>query len=319
MTVLCYDSTMETTTTTEGRHDEHRPVNLVTEDYDYVECYDSQAGVGPCPTTGDPVILEAYRRAVDAHRKHMERLRNLVATSSVKRGLTQCHHCGAHIRYGALLHHRPTDTFIAVGETCLENRFERATQEFHNLRKAAQLDREKQRIVAEKNAFVEANPDLGFMLNDPNHNSWPIDARDNSFVIDVTARLRRYGSISDRQVNAVRKAIQRDRERRLERAQEEWIPVPNHGERERIEGVVLSTRWDEGYEGDMVQKMLLRVETTGGNFKLWGNAPSRLNVQKGDRVRFTVRWNRSDKDDYFGFFRMDSGSKPELVEEEETS
>jgi hypothetical protein len=311
--------TTNTSTQAKGRRDVHRPVNLVTEDYDYVEAYDSQLSLPPMPIGGDEEVLRVWRSACEAVRNYMRDLRDKVATSSVHRGLSQCHHCGAHIRYGALLRHRPTDTYIAVGEICLENRFERATEEFQRLRKAAQLDRERVRKQEQINEFCEANPDLGFMANDPREfpASWPIDARENSFVLDVAAKLRHYGSISERQINAVRKAVKRDRERRLERAQEEWIPVPSRDERVRVEGVVLSTRWDHGYQGDLVQRMLLRVETTGGNYKIWGNAPSRLNVQRGDRIRFTVRITRSDRDDYFGFFKMDSGSRAELVEQGE--
>ncbi len=304
---------MENSTST-ARRDEHRPVNLVTEDYTYVEAYDSQLLPPYPPFSLDETVLTAWRQAVAEYRRYMQGLRDKVATSSVQRGLSQCHHCGAHIRYGAILHHRPTDTYIAVGETCLENRFERATAEFQKLRKAAQLDRERQRLVALKNEFVEANPDLAFMLENPNEAEYPADAR-NDFVFDVARKLRLYGSISDRQIDAVRSSIARTAARREERETEVWLPVPDHGERTRIEGVVLSTRWDVTRFGD-VQKMLLRVETPEGNFKLWGNAPSRINVDRGDRLRFTCRFERSDKDDLFGFFKMDSGSNPELVEKE---
>lgn len=303
---------MENSTNT-ARRDEHRPVNLVTEDYEYVEAYDSCLAFPPMPDSQDAEILAVWRAACDAIRSYMQGLRDKVATSSVNRGLTQCHHCGAHIRYGALMHHTPSDTYIAVGEVCLENRFERATKEFQRLRKAAQLDRERQRIISLKNEFVEANPDLGFMLNNPAENSWPRDAR-NDFIEDVARRLRIYGSISDKQIDAVRSSIARTAARREERETEVWLPVPDHGERERIEAVVLNERWDDGQFGP-VQKMLLRVETPEGNFKLWGNAPSRIVVTRGDRLQFTCRWKRSDKDDFFGFFKLDSGSRAELVEE----
>lgn len=58
-------------------------------------------------------------------------------------GSGQCSHCGAHIRYAALMGHEPTKTLLYVGETCLDNRFEMTKAEFDRLRKAASLNRER--------------------------------------------------------------------------------------------------------------------------------------------------------------------------------
>lgn len=65
----------------------------------------------------------------------------------------QCGHCGAHLRYVALMIHEGSKEMIWVGETCLAGRFESLTKaQFDQLRKTAKLDRERQAKLA---AFQE--------------------------------------------------------------------------------------------------------------------------------------------------------------------
>jgi hypothetical protein len=142
------------------RNDAHAPSNLVTEDYEYIFAAD---------------LNTAW--AVNLDREFLGELLNYDPALAT-RGQSQCHHCGAHLRYAAWLRHVPTGYTIVVGETCLDNRFGRATADFHALRKQAQLDREAQRIKTAIADFVDANPDLAFMA-DKNHE------HTNEFVADV--------------------------------------------------------------------------------------------------------------------------------------
>jgi hypothetical protein len=248
------------------------------------------------PMSQDPEVLRVWRAACDAIRKYMEELRRKVATSAVKRGLSQCHHCGAHIRYGAILLHKPTETYIAVGETCLENRFERATAEFQRLRKAAQLDREAQRIRKAVAEFVEENPDLAFMAD----GDLTRETTSNDFIQDVAQRLRMYGSISERQTAAVRKALVRDKEREEARANENWVPIPQVG-KVTVTGTILSLKWKETQYG-ATQKMLLKVPHGDGDYKVWVSVPKALhNPEKGDEVSIVGNLEVSDDDPCFGF------------------
>lgn len=290
---------MKSTTT---RTDVHSPKSLVTEDYDYVMSVDNRAGDNlPPMTPPSEWLIEQMRRRAEAAR--------LVASSPLNRGLSQCHHCGAHIRWSAVLHHRPSDTHIAVGETCLDNRFERATEEFQQLRKAAELDREKMRIRTARLAFVEANPDLAWMDSDDPEDV-PEATRHNEFVLDVARKLRRYGELSDKQVNAVRSSIQRDIERAAKRAAEKWVRIPQEG-RIEVTGVILSTKWIENDFGT-TEKMLLKVDHGDGAYKLWMTVPSKAGyVEAGDQITVRVKIERSRDDETFGF-----GSRPSYVSSE---
>lgn len=291
------------------RTDAHAPVNLVTEDYEYVFAADTN---GPWALHLDRDFLLELNGNPDPSDPHP-------ATN-------QCSHCGQYLRYVAWLRHLPTGYVITVGETCLDNRFSQATDAFQALRKGAALDRKAQRIVKLRNEFVAANPDLAF-LNDKDHE------HTNSFVADVARKLRRYGELSERQVDAVRRSIVRDAEFAAKRAEQQaadaetnWIPVPSG--RIVVEGVVLSAKWKDSDFGSNL-KLLIQVDTAAGSFKVYGNAPISLlgrnewddegqisvpAVGRGDKVRFTATVERApwSDDEFFGTFKRPA--KAEIVE-----
>lgn len=73
-------------------------------------------------------------------------------------GMGRCSHCGAWLRYTAVLLHRPTGNLVCVGETCLDTRFSGMSKdEFDRLRKAAALARQSAAKLAAFNAALETN------------------------------------------------------------------------------------------------------------------------------------------------------------------
>lgn len=267
------------------RNDPHSPANLVTEDYEYIfaEVNHIDGVPGWVLRLGD-FGLEMSRR--------------IHSDDTMGRGTHQCHHCGARLNYFAVLEHKPTGKLIVVGETCLDNRFERSTADFQKLRKQAELDRAKMRIKKAVAAFVDANPDLAFMADKDHEHT-------NGFVADVSRKLRLYGELSERQVEAVRKSIVRDAEyaarkaqEAADRAAEELSPVIEG--KQQVSGEVLSTRWQDSDFGS-VKKMLVKDDR---GFKVWGTVPSNiLDTEKGDRVVFSATITKSDDDESFGFYK----------------
>lgn len=275
--------------TTMTRTDVHAPKNLVTEDYEFVFCEVNYL---------EDVPGWVLRRGDWG----MEMARWIGRTDKLGRSTNQCHHCGTRINYFAVLKHIPTGDAIVVGETCLENRFERATAEFHKLRKQAQLDRERQRIRKAREAFVEQNPDLAWLNGD--EDDVPESIRWSDFVWDLRSKFRRYADLSDKQVAALRRTIEKSN--RPKAPEPTWIDVPVEG-RHEVTGKVLARKT---YENDfgITRKMLVQVGPDSGAWKLWTTVPRHLNPDRGDEITIRVTVKRSDDDSTFA-----RGSRPTEV------
>ncbi len=253
------------------RTDVHSPANLVTEDYSLILTADNEGRPGWVLLNGE---------------FGLEMARHLARTDRLGRGTHQCHHCGARIRYFAILEHVPTGDYIAVGETCLD-RFDLTTDAFHALRRQAELDRQAQRIRKAIDAFVQANPDLAWM-GDRNADG-PEASLGNMFVQDIARKLRTYGELSQRQVDAVRTAITRDADRAARIAADPtvWVNAPEG--RIQITGEVLTVKFqDSDYGGSW--KMLVKVTGQGEHeaWKIWTTVPSALDVERGDSITIKV-------------------------------
>lgn len=268
-----------------SRTDIHRPAALVTEDYSFIAAFDTQQGIA-----NKPEAYVTWRNDLFAK----------VFATNDERGMNQCHHCGARMRYTGVLLHTPTGQHIAVGETCMDNRFALATNEFQALRKAAELDRAAHRIVKAVEAFVLANVDLAWLAS-KDHTSFPFGLATNWFVCDVARKLRQYGDLSERQIEAIRKAAAQAEVRANTPVIEEVL-VPVVEGRIVITGTVLTTKWqDSDYGGSL--KMLVKDER---GFKVWGTVPSSVNVDRGDTITFTATVEAKEGEIGFGFFKRPS-------------
>lgn len=241
-----------------------------------------------------------------------------------------CGHCGAWARYVALLTHDNGRDMMYVGQQCLGNRFSGSKAQFQELRKAAQLDRERQ---ARKAAFLELCEDCPALvwatyahniavagLGDHRADlpaleqtwgqryltsDWSIGVLD-----DIARKARQYGELSDRQRDLIERLVselesaeadtaKRDAERAAQAEQAANAqPVPTG--LVVIQGEVLTTRWKDNDFGGGSLKML--VQHADG-WKVWGTVPSSLEVERGDQVEFTATVEPSDDDPHFGFFK----------------
>lgn len=285
-----------------ARTDQHSPKNLVTEDYEYVVAFDN----------GAPGFL------VNVDMNWWRSITNWPKATR-NRSIHQCHHCGARIRYFAILKHVPTGEHIAVGEICLENRFDRASSDFHALRQAAALDRAKQRIKTDARDFVDGlRGDVKLALDRDNDflATFPFiieGSYTHSTINDIRRQLwNLYGAATDRQVAFVAKLIgeardKADRDARIaaERAAETRIDAPVG--RITFEGVVVSRKWyDSDYGG--AYKLVVKVDdpSLGGVYAVFVTEPSKITTERGDIVRITATLARSDRDRSFAFGRRPS-------------
>lgn len=278
--------------TTATRSDIHSPANFNPEDYTFLVAFDNggteESNLGVMHDNGIDQDIDALLTELEEAGKA-----GRVAYGDAGR----CDHCGARIRYVGLFRHVPSGDVIAVGQTCAEGRMTYDKVTFDRLRKQAQLDREAQRLLIAWTAFKVERPEI----------DWDTLAEsENEFIGDVLRRGRNNGEISERQLEAIVESHQRDLEYAAKRAEEAANALPTmavpEGSGIIVEGKVLTTKWQESDYGDTL-KMLVEVELDGHTFKVWGSVPSAIDPERGDRVRFTANFERSDDDQSFGFFK----------------
>lgn len=306
---------------TTTRTDVHAPVNLVTEDYDYFGSYDNG-------TASEKPDYLAFRQLRAAYL-------GIQASGVYGDSNQKCDHCGAFIRYGAILLHTPTSTYITVGETCLDNRFELATADFQALRKAAALNRERRSLAQRVEEFCQDNPvavwaTYAYNMQDGGLTYEVTDDFDGqtytrggmaeyikagkAFYIlgDLGYKLGRYGSLSPAQVTLVGKLLDQISER-YERqvrwdadkaaAKADAQDAPEG--RVRVTGEVVSTKWVENDFGGTL-KMLVKADE---GYTVWMSVPSSLDLAKGDRFTAMVKLERAKDDSKHAF-----GSRPTKAE-----
>lgn len=210
---------------------------------------------------------------------------------------SQCGHCGAHIRYGALMVRDDVREFIFVGEDCLDNRFDSLTKdEFQRLRKAAALNADRVRKSERVTKLYADYPGLEQALTTNHH-----------IVDDIRFRLLARGEISEKQVALVFKIAQQEAERAQRVADREaeaaalaasGVRVPTG--RGTVEGTILSVREQEGAYGFQI-KVLVQADE---GWKVWGTLPRSLweDARVGARITFKATITASDDDPVFGFF-----------------
>jgi hypothetical protein len=260
------------------RTDVHSPTNLITEDYEFIACGDHHPTEGFTPDL--PTLPSCGIHPV-----------------------AQCDHCGAHLRYYAVLRHIPTDTLVEVGETCLANRFSLATRQFKALHEAAAAKRAEHQIVNARNAWFAANPDARLAydwaaerLQSPSTDLW-------EGVWTFVAKVKRYGDTSDKFVAAVLKCRERDIAYQAAQAARKVAsnpPVDVPTGRIQISGQVISLKWKHTQFGESLKAVI--VDTRG--FKVYGTVPAKLEskVNLQDHITLTAAVTPSPDDPTFGFY-----------------
>lgn len=116
--------------------------------------------------------------------------------------------------------------------------------------------------------------------------------RDN-FLDDLVEKLGTYGSLSEAQLAAAAKVV--DRLRKSDVAPD--VPFG----RLQVTGKVLTTKLQDGYMGHQTLKCLVATEA---GYKVWGTLPKVEGdyIRKNDMIIFTATLERSEKDPKFGFY-----------------
>jgi len=203
---------------------------------------------------------------------------------------------------------------VTFGADCVWNLNFPGRDEYmaHKLASAAKTRRENAKIYHKRVKFIEAHPELSEVIA-----AYEANERVGEFCRNVISKLFRYGSLSDKQVAAVVKVWEGNKEReaaRKAREAEEAAEVkgPAPEGRQDVRGTVLGGREDVTDWGTSF-KMLVKLEN---NSKVWVSIPAALltsthsegfhgqgaiELLKGRSISFRATFTVSKDDPHFAF------------------
>lgn len=160
--------------------DIHSPANLDPAQYDFIEMFD----FGP-DARWDRWEQESYAEVEDSPYQGNWKTKG------------SCDHCGVHFTYGAAFRHRPTGECIMVGHICASERLSLPNRAAMR-RKQLESRNQGQRHVRR---FLEEHPDLTVF------ESVAEATRTHHILGDMATKLRKYGSLSEKQVAFARRLV----------------------------------------------------------------------------------------------------------------
>lgn len=154
------------------------------------------------------------------------------------------------------------------------------------------------KAAADARAFMAEHPDLREALA----------GAGNDIRRDLARQLVQRGELTEKQIIFAQKLAKEATERATQRAAAEaaLVEVPDTSERIAVEAEIAKVKEVEGYAyGTTALKALFICDAgEGRTFKLWGTLPQAFyGCDRGDRVRFHTKVERSRDDATFGFLK----------------
>jgi len=283
------------------RTDIHRPSEINPDDYEFVaHQYIKMEDLGDC------LFMQEQREIL---RAHMSRTGGKYSHHS-HGGV--CMVCGnAYAIYTEVFYHPKTNTYVITGQDCAFKIGIGDATIFKNFREqvkdALELKsgKAKAKAVLQKENLSEAW-DIYTEVMDT---GMEVAQYEERTIADIVSKQVKYGSISDRQMDFIRKLIDAiyverpQREALRKQREEEHANAPDAPDgRVTITGTVVSMKV---YESERFGESVKMTVKSDEGWLAWGSIPSGIsgNVEKGCRVSFTATVTRSDKDPKFGFYK----------------
>jgi hypothetical protein len=294
-----------------SRTDIHRPSVINPEEYQYVAAhYIGDPGIGAM------LDLNAHCREV---------VGKLVAEKGAKFSRHEhggtCHVCGANALYLAIFHHLPTNALVEVGEECAQ---QIENVDLSRLRRSVKDATERRAGKAKAQATL-ASLDLSAaweiaeqFKQDGGDNVPALKYKTRRIINDMVNKLVQYGSVSEKQINFLRKLVSDDKNADAiiaQRAAEKVAAADCPSGRIQFSGVIVSEKLHESEWGCSIKWV---VKTDAG-FCIYVSAPSSAQTgdwqegaqcfhAKGGRVELVATVEPSPTDPKFGF-----GKRPKLI------
>lgn len=151
--------------------------------------------------------------------------------------------------------------------------------------------------------------------------SWDACSREVHFRASLASKLFQHGSLSEAQVEAVRRGLAREAEIDAKHA----AAGPLVAGKQEIEGTIVSHKWQESDYGS-THKMLVEMDNGNRVFgtlfaavdeACWLDEECTQYEPKGVRVKFVAEVEPSRGDPFFGFFRLHGKTKAEAFRPEQ--
>jgi hypothetical protein len=293
------------------RTDIHRPSAIEPDDYTFVgfECLPGQ--------NEDPMgwaqAQQAERECIQAHMAHTG------GTYSQHEHGGNCHVCGSvNAIYTALFYHEKTNSYIRVGQDCARKIELGGTGDWNAF--IARVKNHMEARAGKRKAEAQLTEwglercwaiytECVIECSDPVRGIGPV-----AIVCDIVGKLVRYGSISDKQVDFLRKLldqIDRKDEIAAERQAEYETAEPAPKGRVELTGTIVGLKSVEGWGYDQtVMKMIVKAEA---GWKVFVTVPDALfdgEELKGRTITMRVTVEPSDDDPKFAW-----GKRPHIIKE----
>lgn len=222
----------------------------------------------------------------------------------------RCGVCGHVLRYGGVLVDLELRDGVMVGFDCLET-YERVTEGLVDARFKARN--------AAARAFGDKNYAKCCAENEGLDEAFEI-AKDNHIVSDIYQKLRKYGSISEKQIALVHKIAQGtiDYQARMEERERIAAAAPDAPSgKQTVSGTVVSLKSQETYFGGVRQVQLKMLVVADEGWKVWSTVPASLtdipikdetgyvmgsrSINPGEHITFSVTLEPSPDDKKFTF------------------
>lgn len=205
----------------------------------------------------------------------------------------KCQCCNRRISWICHGVYKPTNTPFVMGRQCAKS-MQAAGYDKVSMNQKRMADKVKRKRKALK--FIE-----GLSESDREILEWMKTAK-NRIAKDMSAKLERFGSLSEKQIAFAHKL----REQETAREQELQNANPIIEGRQVIVGEIVSVKCrDDGYN----QSWKATIKDEQGNL-FWGTLPSAIKTEcKGERIELTGTVRPSDNDPHFGFYSRPSKAK----------
>lgn len=278
------------------RKDIHRPAEINPAEYEFIGIwYDPQEATEVGGAAALRQERENIKRFMDEHGARW-------ATHD-HGGTCQC--CGAYAKYLAAFYHEHHNEMIRVGQECAHKLHMGCESAFNAARRKVASANEY--ATGKARAHLQLQ-ELGLLRAWDIYTTGDTSGTDETIVIDMIRKLISYGSLSDKQIEFLRRLISRidNRDQYLAQREAEKAAAQDcPSGRMEIRGTVISIKEVTGYYGDAL-KML--VKTIDG-YTVYGTIPRGLNAEKGAEVVFTATITPSDRDSKHGYFSRPSAQK----------